>query len=282
MDFYKGTIPILESDQHQVGEMADMFHPMGQEKGYIERDYSVDPETMFDPPDKMKVIDPSEWDARYDEQEKTQSSLEHIYLSGPNGEPAFVNLDQNGDGYCWDYSVGHSIMLDRLKQNQPLVRLNPHAGAAIIKQGRNEGGWWGLGAQFAREHGFAVEGTGPGQWPLHSRNLKYDTPELRKAMALYKIEEDWVDLTRQVYDQNMTTKQFATCGFNNIPCPSDFNWWGHSVCQVRWVRIERGSWGPLILNSWKGWGRFGLAVLRGSQAIANGGGAIRKTTASAA
>jgi len=47
------------------------------------------------------------------------------------------------------------------------------------------------------------------------------------------------------------------------------------VCQVRWVRIERGSWGPLILNSWKGWGRHGLAVLRGRQAVADGAIAIR-------
>lgn len=276
MDYYKNSIPIIDAD----GPTTDLSHPTGVNFGYVARDYSLYPQEMFDPPSGIEIIPKTEWDARFDEQERTKSSLEHIFLNGPNGEPAFVNLDQNGDGYCWAYSSGTAIMLDRLKQNQPLVRLNPHGPAAIIKGGRNEGGWCGLSAKWSRENGYPVEGTGPGQWPLHSRNLKYDTAACRAQMAKHKVQEDWVDMTRQVYDQNLTTLQVATCGFNNIPCPSDFNWWGHSVCQVRWVRIEAGSWGPLILNSWKGWGRYGLGVLRGSQAICNGGVAFRMTTAS--
>lgn len=272
--FYKGNIPIIETD----GPATNLSHPTDVKFGMVPRDYKVDPEPMFAQPTDMELIPQSEWDARYDEQEAQQSSLEHIFLSGPNGGPAFVNLDQNGDGYCWTYSTGHSIMMDRLKRNLPMVRLNPHANGAIIKGGRDEGGWCGLSAKWGRENGYAEEGTGPGQWPLHSRNLKYDTPELRAEMAKRKIEEEWTDLTKQVYDQNLTMAQVATCGFNNIPGPRDYNWWGHSVCGIRWVRIERGSWGQLILNSWKGWGRYGLGVLRGNQAICNGGLAIRLTS----
>jgi hypothetical protein len=274
-NYYKGTIPIIETDL----PATNFSHPGDVKFGLVPRDYSVDPEPMFAQPSEMELIPESEWDARYDEQEATQSSLEHIYLSGPGGAPAFVNLDQNGHGYCWAYSVGQSIMMDRLRRNLPLVRLNPHATAAIIKGGRDEGGWCGLSAKFGRENGYAEEGTGPGQWPLHSRSLQYDTAQLRAEMAKRKIEEEWVDLTKQVYDQNLTMAQVATCGFNNIPGPRDYNWWGHSVCGIRWVRIERGSWGQLILNSWKNWGRHGLAVLRGSQAVCNGGLAIRLTSA---
>ena len=274
-EFYKGNIPIIDTDRMAT----NLSYPPDVKFGLVPRDYSKDPESMFAPPSNMVLIPQSEWDARFDMQEETQSSLEHLYLSGPGGGPAFVNLDQNGDGYCWDYSVGHSMMMDRLKRNLPLVRFNPHAGAAIIKGGRDEGGWCGLGAKFAREHGMAVEGTGSGQWPLHSRNLRYDTPALRAEMAKYKIEEEWTDLTRQVYDQNLTMAQVATCGFNNIPGPRDYNWWSHSVCGIRWVRIERGSWGQLILNSWKGWGRYGLGVIRGSKAVCDGGLAIRLTSA---
>lgn len=273
-DFYKGTIPIIDTESLD----HDMVFPQGQRFGLTPRDYSIDPQEMFAPPSDMQLIPESEWDARYDEQEETQSSLEHIYLSGPNGGPAFVNLDQNGNGYCWAYSTGQSIMIDRLKRNLPMVRLNPHATAAIIKKGRDEGGWCGQSAAFGRTNGYAVEGTGPGQWPLHSRDLKYDTPELRAEMSKYKIEEEWVDLTRQQYDQNLTRAQLATCGFNNVPGPGDYNWWGHSVCRLRWVRIERGSWGQLILNSWKGWGRHGLGVLAGSKAVANGALGIRLTS----
>lgn len=167
---------------------------------------------------------------------------------------------------CWAYSTGHAIMLARLLMNQPLRRLNPHSVAAIIKGGADEGGWCGLSAEFARRNGYAEEGTGPGQWPLHSRNLKYDTPECRAEMAKFKSTEEWVDLNRPVYDVDMSMLAYSTALFNCMPSPSDFNFWSHSVCAIRRVRISRGNWGTLILNSWLGWGRFGLGVLEGSKA----------------
>lgn len=265
--FYKGVIPIYNPET--VKDRDTLFNFRGGHFGYVERDYKLYPESMFDAPSGMKIYEESDWDSLYDEQEAKRTSLEHIFLRR-DGQPRFINLDQNGHGYCWAYSTGHSIMIKRLAYNQPKIRLNPHSVAAIIKNGRDEGGWCGLSAQFAREHGYAEEGTGPGQWPLHSRSLQYDTPELRRAMLVNRIVEDYVDLTRQVYDQNLTEKQLASCLFLNNPCPVDFNWWGHSVCAVRWVRIERGNWGLLILNSWKGWGRHGLGVLQGSKRTPNG------------
>lgn len=277
MDFYKGVIPILDYD---TGEGRDLAHPRGVGYGLVPRDLMQYPPTMFDPPTGMPLIPESDWDAIYDEQEAQKSSLEHLYLSGPNGAPAFVNLDQNGHGYCWAYSTGTALMLLRLIQNQPPVRLNPHSVAAIIKRGADQGGWCGLSADFSRTHGFAVEGTGPGEWPLHSRDLKRDTPELRAAMARHKTAEEWVDLSRPVYDVDLTKAQYTTALQVRCPSPSDYNHWSHSVCALRWARIERGSWGELILNSWKGWGRFGLAVMRGSKSIPNSTLALRTTTPS--
>jgi hypothetical protein len=258
MDYYKGTIPILDD----APDAMALAHPgTGEAYGAVPRDYAVQPETVGDDPSGLKIIDPSEWDARYDEQEAQQSSLEHLYLRG--GKPAFENLDQNGHGYCWAYSTAQATILNRLRDNQPHVRLNPHSVAAIIKKGRDEGGWCGLSAQFFREHGCAEEGNGPGQWPLHSRNLKLDTSECRAQMARHKNEEYWIDLTKSVYDQTLSVKALATCLFQNNACAIDLAAWGHSVCALRWVRVERGVFRPLILNSWKGWGRFGLAVLSG-------------------
>jgi len=277
MDFYKTNIPIIDLE-NTTPEGDAMLRPGGVEFGAVPRDYSVQPQEMFASPTEMKQIPESDWDAYYDEQEAQKSSLEHLYLSGPDGGPVFPNLDQNGDGYCWAYSTAHAVMMDRLRRNLPYRRLNPHSVAAIIKKGENEGGWCGLSAQFMKENGCALEGSTAGTWPLHSRDLKYNTPELRAVMKQYRIDEDWYDLTKQVYNQSLTQQQVATCLFQNTPVPSDFNWWGHSVCSIRKVRLERGSWGLMILNSWKNWGRHGLAVLRGSQAIPNGAVAIRSTT----
>lgn len=256
--FYKGNIPIIDDDS----ATTDIAFPKDAKFGLVPRDFATSPKTMFSAmPSEIKTIPRSEWDARYDEQEEQQSSLEHIYLNG--GQPAFVNLDQNGHGDCWLFSTAHATMLQRLRSNQPLVRLNPHAGAIILN--KLSGGWCGLSAKLAREIGQAEEGNGPGQWPGHSRDRRHDTPALREAMAAHKISEAFVDLTIDVYDQNLTEDQLATCLFNNQPGPVDFNHWGHSVCAVRWVRIESGDFGLLILNSWLEWGRFGLGVLRGSK-----------------
>ena len=274
-DFYKGSIPIIDTESNAF---SDVLFPKGATFGMVPPDMSQ-PQPMFAPPSDMELIPESELDARYDEQERLKSSLEHVYLSGPNGEPAFVNLDQNGHGYCWAYSVAQSVMIDRLKRNLPMVRLNPHSVAAIIKRGADQGGWCGLSAEFFTQHGCAVEGSGPNQWPLHSRDIRNDTLAMRAEMSKYKITEDWCDLTRNVYDRNLTRQQLATSQFNNIAGPGDYNWWGHSVCRLRWVRVERGNWGQLILNSWKNWGRHGLSVLVGSKAVSNGALGIRSTTA---
>lgn len=280
MDYWKGY-PVID-DATPERELLGLVGPDGvpYRTGAVPRDYSIDPVEMFAPSD-MPVIPESEWDARIDEQEQLKSSLEHIYLCRPGDAPAFENLDQNGHGYCWAYSTGHALMLARLKANLPLVRLNPHATAAILKGGRDQGGWCGLSAKWARETGYAVEGTGEGQWPLHSRSLQHDTPALRASMRLHRSAEEWVDLTRNVYDVDLSWQQYATALLTNCPCPSDYNWWGHSVCAVRFIRIEAGSYGTLILNSWKGWGRHGLGVLRGSKARPESMLAIRSTTPSA-
>jgi hypothetical protein len=170
-EFYKSQIPIYEPDNLR-GPDKDALFPPNVSYGLVRRDYGEYPEQMFAQPDEMGIIPSSEWDARFDEQERLKSSLEHMYLSGLNGEPLFVNLDQGPDGYCWIYSVGHSVMLDRMRRGRKVVRLNPHSSGSIIKDGRDEGGWCGLGAEFVSEHGMAPEGTGPGEWPKWSRDLR--------------------------------------------------------------------------------------------------------------
>lgn len=273
MDFYKGSIPIIDDGS----EHADTLFPRDQSFGYVPRDYRVDPESMMAGPESIETIDPSEWDARFDEQEATQSSLEHIFLRG--GQPAFTNLDQDGQPDCWCFSTGHAAMLLYLKAGLTPPRLNPHFLATHLKT--LDGGWCGKSMKEICQVGCCLEGDGPNQWPAHSHDGRLINQARLDAAGRYRIIENVYDLTREVWDQRLTAKHLATCGFMNNPAPSDFNWWGHSVCQVRWVRVERGSWGPLILNSWKGWGRFGLAVLRGSQATAGGAVAALTTTLAA-
>lgn len=211
----------------------------------------------------MKVYTPSEIDAIYDEQEEKQNSLEHLYL-----ESGWENLDQDGQGYCWAYSTGHAIMVRRMALHLPHVRLNPHSVASKIKGGRDEGGWCGLSLKFMREHGIAEEGDGPNQWPKQkygaSLNKRWDNPEFKAAAARFRITDDWYDLGRPEYGQQLKDDQLSTCLSDLCPSPVDYDEWSHSIAALRWARVERAYYAPLILNSWKGWGRRGLAIIQKS------------------
>lgn len=250
-----------------------LFNPIidGEVKGHglIPRDYATYPAEMFDPPSDMELIPRSEWSDRIKEKEQQKSRLSDI-RQGPS-------LDQNGQGYCWAYSTTSCVMLLRARGNQPYVRLSAHGVACIIKSFRNEGGWCGLSAKFHREKGCPSTEF----WKEKSMSRSNDKPETWENAAKHKVTEDWVDLTRNVYDQNLTLDQVATCLLNNIPCAVDFNWWSHSVCAMDLVEVESGSYGIRIWNSWgDGWEDRGTGILRGSKAIPNGAVALRVTGAS--
>ncbi len=238
--------------------------------GLVPRDYASYPREMFAPPSQLQIIPQSEWRDRLKEKVARKAELSDIRGDVPS-------LDQNGQGYCWVYSVGATIMIRRLASGQKYVRPSPHAVACKIKGFRDEGGWCGLGAKFGRDVGFPDESV----WPQKSMDRSLDNPETWKNAAKYKITDDWVDLAAAVYDQNLSFAMIATCLLLNNPCAVDFNWWGHSVCALDLVEVEANSWGIRILNSWTdGWGQRGMGVLRGRQAIPNGAVCTRGVIAS--
>lgn len=259
-DFYKGQIPIIDVD-NDAGKA--FVNPAGVGSGLTPRDFGEFPPDFALDPSAITPIPRSDWDAYYDEQEEQESSLEHLFLRG--GKPAFVNLDQDGDGDCWAYSTGHSMMFDWLRQGvNPIPRVNPHFIATYLR--RFNGGWCGASMKVATNVGCCLEGNGSTEWPKWSHDTRLLTPERIAAAGSFKVNENIYDLSKQVYDQTMRPVLIATMGLTNTPTPTDYNEMSHSMCQIRWVRTEAGSWWPLIINSWKGWGHFGLGVLRGMDA----------------
>ena len=212
---------------------------------------------MLAKPSEMKLIPRSEWPDRIKEQEARKSRISDVLR-----RKKIPSTDQNGDGYCWAYSTTGCIIVVRALNNQKYQPLNGHSIAAPIKNGRDEGGWCGLSAKYAMEIGVAVMGNGPGQWPEHSRNTRYDTAECVALKNKYRVDEAFIDLSRAAYDQDMTFDQIATCLLLNIPCALDFNWWGHSVLGCDLVDLGGGAYAIRIRNSWTdGWGDLGFSVL---------------------
>lgn len=265
---------------------SDILHPKGFGKGYdqeqADRDLAARPRRSLqhlfgDAPGQLKIIPKSEWDARFDEQEALQSSLEHIRMRG-NGGKMIPSLDQNGQGFCWAYSTTMAVMMLRALENLPYVRLSGHAIGCQIKNYRDEGGWGALSADWVQKNGVpSVE-----FWKEKSMSRSNDTPEMRANSLQHLVTEDWSDQTVSPYDRNMTEEQVATLLFNNIPYIHDSNDWSHSILALRWYRIERGAWGPKIINSWTDdWEENGMSVLQGRRRLPDGAVALRVTSVSA-
>lgn len=249
----------------------------GEVKGHglVPRDYSTYPPEMFQPPSELQVIPRSEWSARIKEQEEKKSRISDILL-----EQNIPSMDQGQNGYCWSHSTVGCVQAVRALNNQPYVPLSAYMVAAIIKKGKNEGGWCGLSAKFLREVGVCSQAI----WPQGNRDYqRLDTPACRSNAALHKVTEEWVDLTASVYDQNLTFDLVATCLLSNIPVAGDFNHWSHSVLLCDLVEVEANSFGVRLRNSWTdSWGHKGFGILQGQKAITDGAIAIRVSGASPA
>lgn len=252
---------------------ADVLFPAGFGRGH-DPDQVV--KEMFAPPTDIKLVPRSEWSARCRERAEQRTGLRFLRGIGDGGR-RIPSLDQNGQGYCWAYSTGMAIMMARLGAGQPYVRLSPHAVACKIKGFRDQGGWCGLSAQFARETGFPDESV----WPQKSMSRTHDTAATWANAAKHRITLDYADLTRSVWEQNLTLDQLASVLLTNQgACMVDFNWWGHSVCAIDFIEVEPGSFGLVILNSWTDqWGDAGIGVLRGSRMVPDGAIAVRAVTA---
>lgn len=265
---------------HDTTPTDTLFRPVvdGEAKGLgaVPRDYAIYPQSMFQPPSEMPLIPRSEWSARIKEKVARKSQLSDIRNRMMFGSRA-PSLDQNGQGFCWAYSTTMVVMLLRGVMNQPYIRLSGHAVGCKVKGFKDEGGWCGLSAKFHREVGCPSVDV----WPEKSMSRANDRPETWANGALHKVTEDWIDLTKQEWDQTLKFEQVASCLLSGVPCAVDFNWWGHSVCALDLVEVEANSFGLRIINSWTdGWGEAGTGVLQGSRAIPDGAVALRVTGAS--
>ncbi len=277
MALYLNRIPIITRSLDQ-----GWLRGVGEESfGCVPRDYDVDPPQMGDSPDGIDTtIDVV---AYHQELMAQKATTIHRFLQGDidNGKPMFTNLDQNGQGFCWAYSTAQAIMLDRMRRNLPPVRMSAHAVACKIKHFQDQGGWCGESARFARGTDPNFPGLGgyptTDVWPEQSMNRKYDTPATWENAALHMSSEDWYDLGKREYDQELTKKQIQVLGVTGCPQMWDYNRFSHSMAGID-VGLLDGVLHPIVLNSWKGYGYHGLALLYGMWP--DNACAIRSTTPS--
>lgn len=279
---------MLRADDYVIDDTNESRLEGGM-KGLIPRNYSANPVGSYEGSvtfdalnDEMPLIPWEDMPDMIADKIANKSQLSDIRDTA-YGSP-FPSLDQNGQGYCWMYSGTAAVMLLRAKANMPYVRLSAHAGACIIKNYRDQGGWGAQGLDRLRSHGQpSVQ-----FWPEKSMSRANDKPETWENAALHKVTEGFIDLDAAQYDRKLSFQQVLTCLLRNIPVIGDFNWWGHSVCLLDAVDVapnksnrDESRYGVRIINSWTdNWGTRGTGVLTGRKAIPDGATAPRAVVVS--
>lgn len=262
--------------------------PPGMSKGYVERDLSLHPvgslEGSVGSAEFNKEVPLIPWEAFPElirEQESKKTRLSDIRMIGDKGNP-IPSLDQNGQGFCWDYSTLSGITLKRAEMGLPYIRLSGHSLACKLTNFQDKGGWCGWSTSEATKHGYVPVSL----WPEKSMNRKYDTSEAWAMAQNFRITEGFLDMQQKVYDMSLTFQQIASCILSGIPCPVDFDWWSHSILGMDLVYVtdkfpvnDVRCYGLRIWNSWRdAWGFMGTGVILGKKAVPMGATAIRNVT----
>jgi C1A family cysteine protease len=224
------------------------------------------------------VIPRENWPELIKEKEAKKLRLSDIRNIADKGQP-IRSYDQNGQGYCWAYSTTAAITMARAAANMPHVRLSAHSIACKIKGFRDQGGWNGESVEFAIKNGVVPESL----WPAKSMARNLDNAANWEAAKAFCITEGFLDMAQPIWGKEMTFDQLASCLLLNIPCPSDFDWWGHSVLAMdleeaddKYPLTDIRRWAIRIWNSWQdSWGANGTGVIIGKKAIPMGATAIR-------
>lgn len=175
-----------------------------------------------------------EWDARIDEQIDLEARCSDFC-----DFPAF---DQDGLPTCWAIGTAQAATILRRCMGLPFVQLSG-CSIAVPISGGHSGGYEGEANEYAVEHGIASVGV----WPENntSRSLN-DKPEVQADRLLHKVLE-FLDMK--------TKANWATAALCTKPGPFARNSMNHVMAHCDLVRIEAGSYGHRVRNSWHdSWG----------------------------
>lgn len=280
-------------------------------RGLVPRNYATHPQGCYaNAPaidTSFPLVPDSDLSFRIADATKEGSRISDCRNRGFMGKP-IPSRDQNGKGYCWFHSGTGAVLLLRAIMGEPYVDLSAYAGACVIKNFRDEGGWGAEGVDFLTERGVPSSEF----WAQRSMARANDNAKTWENAALHRVTEGFWDLHAAQYDRKLSFQQVCTLLLSGIPVVGDFNWWGHSVClmdvvdgkaQRSYTRVDSGKlaathefdliwgmndpvtggYGILILNSWgDSWSQNGAGVLTGSKAVPDGAVAPRAVLASAA
>lgn len=197
----------------------------------------------------IDLIDPSEWDDRINELEKSKSTIPDLCK-----QMRLPCKYQKSTNYCWVSAPTHLLEIIRLLETGQIISYSPASAGAPIKNFRNIGGWGSQALEYFIKNGINLST----DWPDTEINSKYFT-DLNKAKAKKNLVLEYYVLN--------SFEERVTCWLSGIPTADGYNWWRHEVCGTH---ILKQSHDIVIRNSWgMDWGDEGFAVLSGNKKYAD-------------
>lgn len=160
--------------------------------------------------------------------------------------------------YCWIFGPVHCMEINRVMQNQEMIRFSPAWIGGIIKNWRAVGGWGLEGLKKLGEIG-TVPIANCGETEINRNKFTAEN----KAIALkYRILE-WTECIPR------NNQQIASLVLRKIPVTIGLDWWGHQITIIKALWLD-GALAWLINNSWgRTWGKEGRGILQGNKMLAD-------------
>lgn len=214
----------------------------------------------------IQKIPRNEWDARLQEQIERRRRVSDFCDFDP--------LNQSRTKYCWNNGPVGSVKTTRRIQGLKLVNLSPASVGGPITGYRNRGGWEGDAYEFLVSDGASTVDL----WPANAIDNDYNTSEVQESRKYFKVNE--------LVDCDDDFDAFATCCLLTMPGGFAYNWMRHVMEMCDLVKVESGSYGLRVRNSWGKWGAknelgyYGFAVYREGKGTPDSGWMIRQVTPS--
>lgn len=180
------------------------------------------------------IIDKSDWDAMIDEQIEKKARV-----SDSIDFPAF---DQDGLPTCWAICTAQCYSIFRRCLGLPHVQMSG-CSLAVPISGGHRGGWEGDSMRMAIEQGIASTAV----WPENNtqRSL-HSNPDVAADRLRHKVKL-WLEMNNDA--------EWATACLKKLPGVFAYNWMSHCMTTCDLVRIEAGSYGYRVRNTWRdSWG----------------------------
>lgn len=179
-------------------------------------------------------IPETEWDARIDEQIELEARV-----SDYCDFPAF---DQDGLPTCWAIGTAQAATITRRIMGLPHRQLSG-CSLAVPISGGHRGGYEGEANEYAVEHGIASVDV----WPENNTDRSLNSKgEVQADRLNHKVLE---------FLEMQTRANWATACLRTKCGPFAYDEMSHVMAMCDLVRIERGSYGFRVRNSWSnGWG----------------------------